>query len=167
MRAEAEAVVRCGVPAGPLAETRTAFMRYRGQGHEIAVPLTAARLDPQALRAAFDATYTALFGRTIPGLEIEALTWTLALAQPQDLPPREPPPARAAAPPPIGQRHIIDTATGETVRSAIYRRDALPPGARLPGPAAILEDGTTTIVPAGYTARVAAAGDLVLEGAAP
>ena len=37
MRAEAASVVRLGFPVGELAETRTAFMRYRGQGHEVAV----------------------------------------------------------------------------------------------------------------------------------
>src|SRR5262249_37740756 len=39
MRAEAEAIVRRGAPDAPLAERRSAFMRYRGQGHEIAVEL--------------------------------------------------------------------------------------------------------------------------------
>ena len=35
MRKEAEAVVRLGAPDEPLVEIRSAFMRYRGQGHEI------------------------------------------------------------------------------------------------------------------------------------
>src|SRR6202035_4831132 len=39
MRAEAEAIVRRGAPEARLTEQRSAFMRYRGQGHEIAVPL--------------------------------------------------------------------------------------------------------------------------------
>src|SRR5205823_9073615 len=34
MRVEAEAVVRLGVPQGELVETRTGFMRYRGQRSE-------------------------------------------------------------------------------------------------------------------------------------
>ena len=58
-------------------ETRTGFMRYRGQGHEVAVPLPDGMLDPAALRAAFDATYARVYGRVIPRLEIEAVTWTL------------------------------------------------------------------------------------------
>ena len=37
MRAEAEAVVRLGAPDAALLEVRTGFMRYRGQGHEVAV----------------------------------------------------------------------------------------------------------------------------------
>ena len=39
MRAEAEAIVRRAAPAANFAEHRSAFMRYRGQGHEIAVEL--------------------------------------------------------------------------------------------------------------------------------
>src|SRR5690606_6580310 len=39
MRAEAEAVVRLGAPGAVLQEVRTGFMRYRGQGHEVAVTL--------------------------------------------------------------------------------------------------------------------------------
>ncbi len=54
-------------------------MRYRGQGHEIAVPLDGAALKADMLRQAFEATYMQLFGRIIPNLEIEAVTWTLAL----------------------------------------------------------------------------------------
>ena len=56
MRAEAEAVVRLGFPTGELAETRTAFMRYRGQGHEVAVraagkaPSTPPRCAPRSMR---------------------------------------------------------------------------------------------------------------------
>ena len=88
MRDETEAVVRLGAPTGDLQETRTAYMRYRGQGHEIAVPFPAGKADPETLQTAFDTTYTALFGRIIPRLEIEVVTWTLALAQRHDRPDR-------------------------------------------------------------------------------
>ena len=47
MRAEAEAIVRRGEPEATLTETRSAFMRYRGQGHEIAVPLPAKTYRPE------------------------------------------------------------------------------------------------------------------------
>ncbi len=46
MREETETVVRLGAPTGELRETRTAYMRYRGQGHEIAVPFPAGKADP-------------------------------------------------------------------------------------------------------------------------
>ena len=38
------------------------------------------------LRRLFEATYARLFGRTIPRLEVEALTWTLSLATDRPLP---------------------------------------------------------------------------------
>src|SRR5499427_2139402 len=69
MRAEAEAIVRRGAPATKLVEQRSAFMRYRGQGHEIAVALpvrdfTAA--DRSTIRELFEAVYRRLYSRAIP-----------------------------------------------------------------------------------------------------
>ncbi len=74
MRAEAEAIVRRGAPAAELNEQRSAFMRYRGQGHEIAVALpvrdfTAA--DRSTIAALFEDAYRRLYSRPIPGVEIE------------------------------------------------------------------------------------------------
>jgi N-methylhydantoinase A len=167
MRAEAEAVVRLGVPSGDLTQTRTAFMRYRGQGHEVAVPIQTGPIDPAALRAAFDATYARVYGRVIPGLEVEALTWTLALSQPYELPSCAPPPETAAAPAPTHAVRMVDTARGEASEAAVYPRASLPPGARLVGPAVIIEPGTSTIIPRGFTVQVGAGGELLIEDAAP
>ena len=168
MRAEAATVVRLGVAVGELEETRTAFMRYRGQGHEIAVPLSGSLLDPAALRSAFDASYTRLFGRVIPGLEVEAVTWTLALSQPHALPSGEPPPTPGAAATPNGHRRMVDPATGNEEQAAVFDRANLQQGNWLTGPAVVTEDGTSTIVPSGYTVCVAQSGALVItaDGAA-
>jgi N-methylhydantoinase A len=163
MRAEAELVVRLGVPQAELVETRTGFMRYRGQGHEVAVALPDGKLDPAALRAAFDATYARLYGRIIPRLEVEAVTWTLSLAEPHDLPVRQALPKDAGMAMPSGQCRIVETASGETVDASVFVRAALTKGARLAGPAVIVEDGTSTIVPSGYTARIGAGNDIVIE----
>ena len=163
MRAEAEAVVRLGVPSGELVETRTGFMRYRGQGHEVAVPLPNGQLDPAALRAAFDATYARVYGRTIPKLEVEAVTWTLSLAEPHELPPKLALPAETIEAAPVATRSMLDISTGEMVEASVHARAALSQGAWLKGPAVIVEDGTSTIVPSGYIARVNASNDIVIE----
>jgi N-methylhydantoinase A len=163
MRAEAEAVVRLGVPEGALVETRTGFMRYRGQGHEVAVPLPEGALDPAALRAAFDTTYTRVYGRVIPRLEVEAVTWTLSLAEPHELPRQLPMLPDAGAAVPAGQCRMIETTSGEAVDAALFVRAALPRGASVAGPAVIVEDGTSTIVPSGYIARIDAGDDIVVE----
>src|SRR3546814_18321651 len=82
MHDEAEAVVRRGAPDAATTEVRTAFMRYVGQGHEITVELPLRMLkagDGDELRGAFDRAYTGLYGRTIPNMDIEILSWTLTL----------------------------------------------------------------------------------------
>ncbi len=166
MRIEAEAVVRLGAPDAAVKEVRTGFMRYRGQGHEVAVTLPDGPYDAASqdtFKAAFEATYNALYGRIIPKLEIEVLTWTLSLAEAKPLPARiaEAPPA--AAPPPAGTRRIIDPGTGGPVDAAIYDRASLPPGARISGPAVIVEAETSTLIPDGFTAGPNAAGHLLIE----
>ena len=164
MRAEAEAVVRLGAPAGTLVEVRTGFMRYRGQGHEIAVPLPDGPIDPSGLRTAFDATYTRVYGRVIPRLEVEAVTWTLSLAEPHELPRRLPsPPEHVGSVVPAGACRLVETTNGETVDAALFERASLPTGAYLMGPCVIVEDGTSTIVPTGYTVWIGAAYEIVIE----
>ena len=163
MRAEAEAVVRLGAPGSVLEEVRTGFMRYRGQGHEVPVPLPADGLDPAGLRVAFDETYARMYGRVIPGLEVEALTWILSLAEARGLPAAgEVVMGEEAAG--SGMQRIVDPANGAVMEAAVHRRAGLAPGAWFRGPAVVLEDGTSTIVPTGFRVRVAAAGELVIEG---
>ncbi len=166
MRAEAEAVVRLGAPDAALREVRTGFMRYRGQGHEVPVVLPEGPYgaDGGALfRAAFEATYHALYGRTIPNLEIETLTWTLSLAEARPLPARIPEAPEAPAPAPAGRRRLIDPGTGGPVDAAVHDRAALAPGARIIGPAVIVEAETSTLVPEGFRAAPNAAGHILIE----
>ncbi len=72
-----------------------------------------------------------------------------------------PPDAGAAAP--AGQCRIVETTSGEAVDAALFVRAALPRGASVTGPAVIVEDGTSTIVPSGYIARIGAGDDIVIE----
>ena len=167
MRREAEAVVRLGVPQGPLNEQRSAYMRYKGQGHEIAVPLDD-DVSGNRLRTAFEATYSRLFGRIIPNLEIEVVTWTLALSELMELPTAEAAmvarTTRAAA---RTTRRMIEASDGQIVETPVFQRADLHPGASLEGPAAITEDGTTTIVPSGFDARIGPGGEIIIEANAP
>ena len=166
MREEAETVVRLAAPKEKLVETRHAFMRYRGQGHEIAVPLPNRPLDVDAaheLRRRFEETYAAVFGRIIPKLEVEALTWTLSLATDRPLPKPVPEAKATPAPKASSERDVLDPASGQHERAAIHERTSLGPGMSLDGPALIVEDGTTTVVPQGFLARINALGQIVLE----
>ncbi|MGA8757930.1 MAG: hydantoinase/oxoprolinase family protein [Stellaceae bacterium] len=158
MRAEAEAIVRRGATTAALTETRSAFMRYRGQGHEIAVPLPVRPYrgdDAAILRAAFEDAYRRLYQRVIPGIEVEVLSWVLLLSAP---PPAEAaalpllPPAYTAAP--ARERPVFDPELGEFITVAIHERRDLNPGAQIPGPAVIVEDETSTVVTHLFTASV-------------
>src|SRR5258708_28397523 len=83
MRAEAEPIIRRGAGDAPLTESRSAFMRYRGQGHEIAVPLPTRTYhddDTTILRAVFEEAYRRLYSRIIPAVEVDILSWVLLLA---------------------------------------------------------------------------------------
>jgi N-methylhydantoinase A len=163
---EAESIVRRGAPDAALAETRSALMRYRGQGHEIAVPLTAKtyrRDDAGEIVAAFEEAYRRLYSRVIPGVEVELLSWVVLVAGPTPIraeAPLTPPPAFAAMP--TRSRPVFDPETGEFVEVAIYDRSALKPGAALTGPAVIVEDETSTVVGRNFDARIDALGYIEL-----
>jgi N-methylhydantoinase A len=159
MRAEAEPIVRRGAGDAPLGETRTAFMRYRGQGHEIAVPLPIRRYnagDAAVLHTAFEKAYRRLYSRVIPGVEVEILSWVLLLSAPVADETRAPPaPApEPFAPEPADRRPVFDPETAEFVEVAIHRRRDLRPGAFISGPAVIVEDETSTVVSRLFEARV-------------
>ncbi len=172
MRAEADAIVRRGAPDAPLSESRSAFMRYRGQGHEIAVPLPVRSYhagDAAELMAAFAAAYRRLYSRVIPGVEVEVLSWVLLLSAPaphaETVPPPEPPPSH---PPPARRRAVFDADRADFVEVAIYERAALAPGAVIAGPAIIIEDETSTVVTNNFDARIDRFGyiDLIRRGGA-
>jgi N-methylhydantoinase A len=158
MRAEAEAIVRRGEPAATLSEARSAFMRYRGQGHEIAVPVPGGiytKDSAAALTDSFEAAYRRLYSRVIPGVEIEVLSWVVLVSAPvpqaNGALPDEPP---ASTPAPARKREVFDTESGAFVEVAIYERATLSPGAMLPGPAVIIEDETSTVVSRAFDARI-------------
>jgi N-methylhydantoinase A len=157
MRAEAEAIVRRGAPAAKLVEQRSAFMRYRGQGHEIAVALPVRDLtaaDRSTIRELFEAVYRRLYSRAIPEVEIEILSWVVAVSAPSEGQLGAPARERASKPKPASRRPIFDPHTGEFEEVDIYRRPDLAPGARISGPAVIAEDETSTVVSPLFDARI-------------
>jgi N-methylhydantoinase A len=165
MRSEAEAVVRLGAPDAPLTEGWTASMRYRGQGHELTVTIGAGELDASSaaeLERLFIADYEQQFGRRIPDLDVEVLSWSLRLATVGA------PIVRCPAPPSdhvatvADQVEVVDPLSGKLERIALYNRSELTAGSAIAGPALIVEDETTTLVTKRYTARIDALGSVVM-----
>ena len=131
----------CGAASreAPLTETRSAFMRYRGQGHEIAVPLPARpyrRRGCRRVAGGVRGAYRRLYSRVIPGVEVEVLSWVLLLSGP--VPRRRRRRAgRAAAVTSRSRRAaapVFDPDGADFVEVAIHERAALAPGRRDPRP---------------------------------
>ncbi|HEV7247127.1 MAG TPA: hydantoinase/oxoprolinase family protein [Shinella sp.] len=164
LKATAEGFVRAGTD-GAIVREITAFMRYRGQGWEIPVPLpdrafTAA--DAAMIEAAFKERYAQFFGRAVEGPEIEFVTWSVKA---QDVRPegeRFTLETDGAAIPAPTTRAVFDPASGRTLETAIVPRETLSPGARVIGPAVIVERETSTIVTSPFDAVIQLDGTILL-----
>ena len=159
MRAEAEAAVAKGSFGAPTTETRTAYMRYVGQGHEIPVPLPNYVLgneDIALIRARYDEEYARFFDRPVPGSDVEIMSYAvvvttavadvLAPGQDESLFTSEAKPSRTQL--------VRDTTTGEVSAWGIYDRTSLTPDTTITGPAIVAEDETSTLIGPGWTATV-------------
>lgn len=163
MREEATTVVSSAAQGRRVTEIARAYMRYIGQGYEISVEFDPNFTKNQLIEA-FEGSYVELYGRIIPGLDVEVLSWTLNLttAQEQAVPVDETLP-RSSNDKDYPTRLIMDD--GNLVPTQQVFRDQLPKHERLEGPMLIIEDQTTTVVPSRFAVHVNARGDLVIEKA--
>jgi N-methylhydantoinase A len=170
MSEEARATVAAGAFGVELAERRLAFMRYVGQGHEIAVAIPSRALaaaDVSAIRAAYDAEYTRFYDRPVPGSDVEILSFAVTVATVPEAVAPVAEVADAPAPKPVRTQQVRDTATGEVAAWSVYDREAMPPGCTVPGPCIVAEAETSTLVGPGWRCRVDGLGylELVRENA--
>jgi N-methylhydantoinase A len=167
MREEATAVVASGAEGRELVETRTAFMRYVGQGHEVGVeiPIRITREmlgedGGRKLMESFESAYHRLYERTIPNLDAEVLTW-VTLVSTQREGGKVPAIAQASqSPSPSGERQLMDCGSGEFVTAVVYQREELQSGMSVAGPAVIVEKDTATVVSAAFNAAIHALGHI-------
>ncbi|MGA4966160.1 hydantoinase B/oxoprolinase family protein [Streptomyces pseudogriseolus] len=158
---ELEAAARAELAAADVPEERVevirrAQLRYDGTDTTLTVRLT----DPDTMRRAFEdrhrATYSFTLDRPIvvEALSVEA-TGTTELP---DLSALAPWSGRPAAP------VTVRLHTGGAWRDVpLHRREDLPPGETVTGPAIIAEDGSTTVVDDGWRAATTDDGHLVME----
>jgi N-methylhydantoinase A len=122
-----------------------AEMRYRGQRHNIKVPVSGLK-DAEQIRAAFERDYKRRYGHADAKAPAEFQALHLSafarLKQPEVARlPRAAAKARAAE-----TRRIYIGNSGGWLDAQIYHRDALEPGFGATGPAVIEEYGSTTVV---------------------
>ena len=170
MRKEATDVVEPGAQGQKTREIRTAFMRYIGQGHEVSVEipvkLEEAELDSQSsgrLTIAFETEYTRLYGRTIPSLEIEILTWSLLVSTKGSDGRAIKMSAKSYAPDTTEFRKLMDAESGEFSDAAVYDRLSLAPGAKIEGPAIVTESDTATVITRRFEGQVTDGGYMIFE----
>ncbi|WGH79249.1 hydantoinase/oxoprolinase family protein [Jannaschia ovalis] len=170
LEAEAAGFVRGCAPGAAVLSEHRVYMRYAGQGWEIPVDLTpdeAAAPDAARFLARFEADYTALFGRTVEGLEVEITVWSVNArteAAPPAALPACPDAGRAE---PTGTRALFDPAEGRRRDAAVIARAAMTPGRHAPGPAIVTEAETSVIVPASRAVRARADGTLDIHPKEP
>ena len=163
MEAEAAGFVRSCDGQADIALEYKIYMRYAGQGWEIAVPISAADASqPEASRflARFEEDYKRLFGRTVQGMEAEITVWSVNAFTPTAKPERV---QDVAAKTPVESqqsRPCFDPALGQAVPAQIIARDMLATGSLVDGPALIVEDETTIVLPASRQATAASDGTI-------
>ena len=168
MQAEAVAAVTQGSFGAPLVETRTAYMRYVGQGHEIPVPLPMRMLralDVASIREAYDREYARFYDRPVPGSDVEIMSYAVVVATLTEDPASVGESGGLFEPLATAERTqwVRDTVTGAVSEWGIYPRAGLAAGARIAGPAIVTEDETSTLVGPGWSAVVNALGYLEME----
>ena len=170
MRDEAAAFVETAAGAPPERVSYAAYMRYRGQSHEIAVPLPDkppssgdARTWTDAVADAYAAAYRRQYGPPIDGVPLEFVAWTVRAESEMDTAANRVEGAPDRDTSAAGQRRIVDTAGSGPVTARVFDRDRLRPGEPVAGPTIVVEAQTSTIVPPGFTLTPDAFGSLVLE----
>jgi N-methylhydantoinase A len=150
-----------GVPAPEISLQRRVDMRYAGQGFEVPIDIPVGTAGWPQLVQAFEATYRRLFGRTIDGVRIEAVTWRLGVAgQSREI---GLPRWSRSGPRIKGERAIYVPDKSGKVPVPVYDRYALVAGDSLDGPAVVEEDESTVIVSGPARVRVDERLNLVLD----
>jgi N-methylhydantoinase A len=141
-------------------------VRYVGQEYTLTIPLESAAEPSEddfdaALSSRFDQAHELRFGHANAGAPIELVTArSVALGDLGRAEPRRLEPGTDDGYP-FEERPIIFE--GGQLQAQVVRRVDIPVGALVPGPAVIVEDTATSVIPPGWTARVNDVGTLMID----
>ncbi|MGH7783240.1 MAG: hydantoinase/oxoprolinase family protein, partial [Candidatus Binatia bacterium] len=122
-----------------------AEMRYRGQRHNIKIPVSGLK-DNAAIRAAFERDYKRRYGHADSKAPAEFQTLHLSAFARLKQPNIARLPRRGEKPQAVCSRRIYIGNAGGWLDADIFNRAALQPGFSAPGPAVIEEYGSTTVI---------------------
>ena len=162
-------LVANGVAPGDITTSREVEMRYRGQVHEVRVPVPGGPLDDGSLAAVleeFRRRYNRRYGSgAAADAAIEARTYVVRGVGRQAKPELRPEPLGPADPGAahVGERAVWFRPLGGFVSTPVYRRELLRPGNRVGGHAVIEAVDTTMLIHPGQRADVDAWGNILLD----
>jgi len=147
-------------------------MHYHGQTHTVAVPLPVT-LGPKgtgiteaAIRAAFDATYQAAFGRLLPGIPtriVSLRTAAIGRRPAFDLTAFAPGADASLDKAAKGARKVFHGGTWHDTK--VWSRLDLPEGAKIEGPAVLEQPDATIFIDPGLKATIDPLGNVIVERA--
>jgi len=150
LQTEATKFVRkCDADAQILSEFKV-YMRYMGQGWEIPITLTEAQAlnpDGETYQRLFEEDYSKLFGRPVDGMDVEVTVWAVNATTPPEKVDAITVQSGGEVASSVGSRPVFDPALSTAVDATIIDRTALQAGHTVDGPAVIVEDETTIILP--------------------
>lgn len=164
--AQAHEIVIEGAKDAELIETRTAYMRYVGQGHEIRVPIptrTLTEADIGEIKSTYDTCYRQLYGRTIPERDIEILSWSVVVSTVVKAPVELSEVAKPSSAHPSGERAVFVPTQSDFKTVSTFWRPDLKSGDTLRGPGVVEEPQTTTFVTGNFSGRLDQQMNLILD----
>ena len=151
--------------ADPPRIVRSVEFRYYGQNWELEVQFPAGKVTRQSIeesRLRFDAEHERQFGWSFPESDFELVNFrvtAVATRSTVELPELEPGPLPAPAR--VGSAYFHDA--GGFVPTPIYNRHEMSADNEIDGPAIVVEDDATTLIPPDWTARVEKYGNMTME----
>jgi N-methylhydantoinase A/oxoprolinase/acetone carboxylase beta subunit len=147
-------------------------LRYTGQGYELRTPLDGLyrdRLTADALngaRSRFDERHAQIHGHAAKERPVELVSYRVRLRVPvpkyvarTETAPAAPRPVQDA----VKGTRTVHLDGKSSVQATLYERDQLDIGSAVAGPAIVEQFDATTVIPAGWTARVDGLRNLILE----
>jgi len=162
-----ELLIEAGAALGDIRIEPAADVRYVGQGYEVTVALAHSVLmnkDAAGLRSAFEAVYVERFGRSLPDMQVEVVSWRLrasAAAMADEV--RLEQSGRSEGPSRTGERPVYFSELAGFRTTPVYSRGRIVAGDRVDGPAIIEEAESTVVVGPRAHVVIDRAGNLIMH----
>lgn len=167
LQAQAAAVMKDTLPPGaPFVFERAADIRFVGQGFELVTPLPAGPYDantPEAIMSRFRAAYANVFGQVPPVRGIELMNLRVAAIESKVHRPLELDAGANAWRPASASRAVWLADAAQASDVPVFSREAMARDQVVAGPALVEDASSTLLIPAGATAVVDGAGNLIVD----